>query len=114
MLMVLFLYLDENILGTRIFGQMILTAKYLSTCVTGPQNYNWTGWYILGVITPVWRVVVTPPPPSIVNYITVLQYYMLHYICHITVYYSVNPNFPRTVLPLTTRFIFYLVPPVES
>ena len=79
MLMVLFLYLDENILGTKIFGQMIVAAKYQSACVTGPQNYNWTGWYILGVITPVWRVVVTPPPPSKVYNITEIQITVLQY-----------------------------------
>ena len=66
---------DENILGTRIFGQMILTAKYLSTCVTGPQNYNWTGWYILGVITPVRRVVVAPPPPPFHYYLALCRLY---------------------------------------
>ena len=107
MLMVLFLYLDENILGTKIFGQMIVTAKYQSTCVTGPQNYNWTGWYILGVITPVWRVVVTPPPPSIVDYITEIQYYNIT--CCITYIIGIT-----VLLPLTTRFIFDLIPPVKS
>ena len=87
-----------NILGTKIFGQMIVTAKYQSTCVTGPQNYNWTGWYILGVIT---------PPPSIVDYITEIQYYNIT--CCITYIIGIT-----VLLPLTTRFIFDLIPPVKS
>ena len=38
-------------------------------CVPAPQNYNWAGWCILGVVAPVRGVVVSTPTPKKISFV---------------------------------------------
>ena len=44
-------------------------ANVCHHCVPAPQNYNWAGGLILGVVAPVRGVVVSTPTPKMISFV---------------------------------------------
>ena len=59
----LFRYQSETLISN---WQM---ANDCHPCVPAPQNYNWAGWCILGVVAPVRGVVVSTPTPKKISFV---------------------------------------------